>query len=86
MFDLRGGLFMGWDDTRLPWAEFERRLSWRRHSGAAAEPVSPSPVATPLPSPPVPAAGDASRPTPSWAELHVHSRSRCWMARTVRQR
>jgi error-prone DNA polymerase len=62
---------MGWDSSRLPWREFERRLSWGKSANQAAEadarkqPPPPSPVAAHEPR----RAGGG----PAWAELHCHS-------------
>jgi error-prone DNA polymerase len=69
---------VGWDNPPMPWRELERRLSWgttprpaadggqRADGGQAAEPP-PRPVAR------LPAAGEAGRDGPEWAELHCHS-------------
>jgi error-prone DNA polymerase len=65
---------MGWDSSRLPWREFERRLSWGK-AGKSAEAD-----AREQPRPRLVAAPDEPRPVgrpagdgPAWAELHCHS-------------
>jgi error-prone DNA polymerase len=74
---------MGWESSRLPWREFERRLSWGKSvgegrtgqdgDGAGAATVRHLPARRSEP-PGHPGPGRRpARPGPAWAELHCHS-------------
>ncbi len=73
---------MGWDNSPLPWREFERRLSWGGKGGGQASaprpvtqlPPRPARPARPdRPGPPSPPNRRIRRGGPAWAELHCHS-------------
>jgi error-prone DNA polymerase len=76
---------MGWDSSRLPWREFERRLSWGKAGKSAeadareqsrprlvAAPDEPRPD-EPRPDEPRPGKPRPGGDGPAWAELHCHS-------------
>jgi error-prone DNA polymerase len=65
---------MGWDNSPLPWREFERRLSWRsKGDGQVPEPRPVTRLPTSLPDRTSEDRKPGTRHGPAWAELHCHS-------------